>query len=92
MSIQNSDTDFFTEFANCLRLTDYQQMDTAPILTAAAIARGGTVVMRVPQDRSGWFGAPVFEQCQRIEKALVATLPGMTRNPQGGTTQGGTSA
>ena len=37
----------------------------------------GTLVLRVPQDRSGRFSTKVFEQYQRSEKALVAALAQM---------------
>lgn len=41
------------------------------------ITRVGTLVLRVPQDRSGRFSTEVFEQYQRSEKALVAALAQM---------------
>jgi putative transposase len=41
------------------------------------ITRVGTMVLRVPQDRSGHFSTQVFEQYQRSEKALVAALAQM---------------
>jgi len=41
------------------------------------ITRVGTLVLRVPQDRAGHFSTQVFEQYQRSEKALVATLAQM---------------
>lgn len=41
------------------------------------ITRVGTLVLRVPQDRSGHFSTQVFEQYQRSEKALVAALAQM---------------
>ena len=41
------------------------------------ITRVGTMVLRVPQDRSGRFSTEVFEQYQRSEKALVAALAQM---------------
>jgi len=41
------------------------------------ITRVGTLVLRVPQDRAGQFSTQVFEQYQRSEKALVASLAQM---------------
>jgi transposase-like protein len=41
------------------------------------ITRVGTMVLRVPQDRAGQFSTQVFEQYQRSEKALVASLAQM---------------
>jgi putative transposase len=41
------------------------------------ITRVGTMVLRVPQDRSGQFSTQVFEQYQRSEKALVGALAQM---------------
>jgi len=41
------------------------------------ITRVGTMVLRVPQDRAGHFSTQVFEQYQRSEKALVASLAQM---------------
>jgi transposase-like protein len=41
------------------------------------ITRVGTLVLRVPQDRAGHFSTQVFEQYQRSEKALVASLAQM---------------
>jgi putative transposase len=41
------------------------------------ITRVGTILLRVPQDRSGHFSTQVFEQYQRSEKALVAALAQM---------------
>ena len=41
------------------------------------ITRVGTIVLRVPQDRSGHFSTQVFAQYQRSEKALVAALAQM---------------
>lgn len=41
------------------------------------ITRVGTLVLRVPQDRSGRFSTEVFEQYQRSEKALVGALAQM---------------
>ena len=41
------------------------------------ITRVGTLVLRVPQDRTGRFSTEVFEQYQRSEKALVAALAQM---------------
>jgi transposase-like protein len=41
------------------------------------ITRAGTLVLRVPQDRAGQFSTQVFEQYQRSEKALVASLAQM---------------
>lgn len=38
------------------------------------VTRVGTISLRVPQDRSGHFSTPVFEQSQRSEQALVAAL------------------
>ncbi len=42
------------------------------------ITRVGTLVLRVPQDRAGQFSTQVFEQYQRSEKALVASLAQMS--------------
>src|SRR5215831_19765735 len=41
------------------------------------ITRVGTLWLRVPQDRGGQFSTQVFEQYQRSEKAMVATLAQM---------------
>jgi putative transposase len=41
------------------------------------ITRVGTLVLRVPQDRSGHFSTEVFERYQRSEKALVSALAQM---------------
>ena len=41
------------------------------------ITRVGTLILRVPQDRAGQFSTQVFEQYQRSEKALVASLAQM---------------
>ena len=41
------------------------------------ITRVGTLWLRVPQDRAGHFNTQVFEQYQRSEKALVASLAQM---------------
>ena len=41
------------------------------------ITRVGTLWLRVPQDRGGQFSTQVFEQYQRSEKALVASLAQM---------------
>ncbi len=41
------------------------------------ITRVGTLVLRVPQDRGGQFRPQIFEQYQRSEKALVASLAQM---------------
>lgn len=41
------------------------------------ITRVGTLWLRVPQDRAGQFSTQVFEQYQRSEKALVASLAQM---------------
>jgi putative transposase len=41
------------------------------------ITRVGTLVLRVPQDRGGQFSTQIFEQYQRSEKALVASLAQM---------------
>jgi putative transposase len=41
------------------------------------ITRVGTIWLRVPQDRAGRFNTQVFEQYQRSEKALVASLAQM---------------
>jgi transposase-like protein len=41
------------------------------------VTRVGTILLRVPQDRSGHFSTQVFEQYQRSEKALVAALAQM---------------
>jgi len=41
------------------------------------ITRVGTLVLRVPQDRSGHFSTEVFERYQRSEKALVGALAQM---------------
>jgi transposase-like protein len=54
------------------------------------ITRVGTLVLRVSQDRAGQFSTQVFEQYQRGEKALVASLAQMhvqgvsTRKVRGG--------
>ena len=41
------------------------------------ITRVGTLWLRGPQDRAGRFNTQVFEQYQRSEKALVASLAQM---------------
>jgi putative transposase len=41
------------------------------------ITRVGTLELRVPQDRDGWFSTELFQRDQRSEKALVGTLAEM---------------
>ena len=41
------------------------------------ITRVGTLELRVPQDRLGWFSTDLFARYQRSEKALVGTLAEM---------------
>jgi putative transposase len=41
------------------------------------VTRGGTLELRVPQDRAGRFSTELFERYQRSEKALVGTLAEM---------------
>jgi transposase-like protein len=59
------------EMEECLQAGKHERSD------GRLITRVGTLVLRVPQDRAGQFSTQVFEQYQRSEKALVASLAQM---------------
>ena len=70
------------EMEECLQAgkherTDDRQGYRSGYYRRRLITRVGTMVLRVPQDRSGRFSTEVFEQYQRSEKALVAALAQM---------------
>jgi len=70
------------EMEECLQAgkherTDDRQGYRSGYYRRRLITRVGTLVLRVPQDRSGRFSTKVFEQYQRSEKALVAALAQM---------------
>jgi len=70
------------EMKECLQAgkherTDDRQGYRSGYYRRRLITRVGTLVLRVPQDRSGRFSTEVFEQYQRSEKALVAALAQM---------------
>jgi len=70
------------EMEECLQAgkherTDDRQGYRSGYYRRRLITRVGTLVLRVPQDRSGRFSTEVFEQYQRSEKALVAALAQM---------------
>ena len=70
------------EMKECLQAgkherTDDRQGYRSGYYRRRLITRVGTLVLRVPQDRSGRFSTKVFEQYQRSEKALVAALAQM---------------
>jgi transposase-like protein len=70
------------EMEECLQAgkherTDERQGFRSGYYGRRLITRVGTMVLRVPQDRSGRFSTEVFEQYQRSEKALVAALAQM---------------
>ena len=70
------------EMEECLQAgkherTDDRQGYRSGYYRRRLITRVGTLVLRVPQDRSGHFSTQVFEQYQRSEKALVGALTQM---------------
>lgn len=70
------------EMEECLQAgkherTDDRQGYRSGYYRRRLITRVGTLVLRVPQDRSGRFSTEVFEQYQRSEKALVTALAQM---------------
>jgi transposase-like protein len=70
------------EMAECLQAGKHERSDgrlgyRSGYYRRRLITRVGTLVLRVPQDRAGQFSTQVFEQYQRSEKALVASLAQM---------------
>ena len=70
------------EMAECLQAGKYERNQErlgyrSGYYRRGLITRVGTMVLRVPQDRSGRFSTQVFERYQRNEKALVAALAQM---------------
>jgi len=70
------------EMEECLQAgkherTDERQGYRSGYYRRRLITRVGTLWLRVPQDRGGQFSTQVFEQYQRSEKALVASLAQM---------------
>jgi transposase-like protein len=70
------------EMAECLQAGKHERSDErlgyrSGYYRRRLITRVGTLVLRVPQDRAGQFSTQVFEQYQRSEKALVASLAQM---------------
>jgi len=70
------------EMAECLQAGKHERNDgrlgyRSGYYRRRRITRVGTLWLRVPQDRAGHFNTQVFEQYQRSEKALVASLAQM---------------
>jgi len=70
------------EMAECLQAGKHERSDQrlgyrSGYYRRRLLTRVGTITLRVPQDRAGHFSTQVFEQYQRSEKALVATLAQM---------------
>lgn len=70
------------EMAECLQAGKHERSEQrlgyrSGYYRRRLITRVGTLVLRVPQDRAGQFSTQVFEQYQRSEKALVASLAQM---------------
>lgn len=70
------------EMEECLRAGRYERNEERTGYRSGhyhrkLITRVGTLVLRVPQDRSGHFSTEVFERYQRSEKALVSALAQM---------------
>jgi hypothetical protein len=70
------------EMAECLQAGKHERREErlgyrSGYYRRRLITRVGTLVLRVPQDRAGQFSTQVFEQYQRSEKALVASLAQM---------------
>jgi putative transposase len=70
------------EMAECLQAGKHERSEgrlgyRSGYYRRRLITRVGTLVLRVPQDRAGQFSTQVFEQYQRSEKALVASLAQM---------------
>jgi putative transposase len=70
------------EMEECLQAGKHERTDSrlgyrSGYYRRRLITRVGTIVLRVPQDRTGHFSTQVFEQYQRSEKALVAALAAM---------------
>jgi transposase-like protein len=70
------------EMEECLQAGRYERSDErtgyrSGYYRRRLVTRVGTILLRVPQDRSGHFSTQVFEQYQRSEKALVAALAQM---------------
>lgn len=70
------------EMEECLRAGRYERSEERTGYRSGhyprkLITRVGTLVLRVPQDRSGHFSTEVFERYQRSEKALVSALAQM---------------
>jgi putative transposase len=70
------------EMEECLQASRYERSQErtgyrSGYYRRRLVTRVGTILLRVPQDRSGHFSTQVFEQYQRSEKALVAALAQM---------------
>lgn len=70
------------EMAECLQAGKHERSEErlgyrSGYYRRRLITRVGTLWLRVPQDRAGHFNTQVFEQYQRSEKALVASLAQM---------------
>ncbi len=70
------------EMSECLQAGRHERSDQrlgyrSGYYRRRLLTRVGTLVLRVPQDRSGQFSTQVFEHYQRSEKALVAALAQM---------------
>jgi len=70
------------EMAECLQAGKHERTEQrlgyrSGYYRRRLLTRVGTMVLRVPQDRSGHFSTQVFEQYQRSEKALVSALAQM---------------